>query len=80
MSQPQVLATEYVALTDPPALHDQDQTRGDIAYINNVQNGIHIQLEPPAEKIPDHFRRRRQFVIVGPNGHRRVGNDDGRSI
>src|SRR4029078_686082 len=75
-SQRYAFATEDVALSGTSALHGKDQPFGSVAHIDEIHDKIEMQLETPAEKIPEHRRRRRHVVIVGPDRHRGTAYDE----
>ena len=57
------------------AFHGKDQPFGDIANIDEVHGEIEIQLKTAAEKMAEHRHRRSDIVVIGPDGHRRTGNN-----
>ena len=48
-----------------------DEAGGYIAHVDEIDDEIEIQMEPPVKKMLEHRGRRRQIVIVRPDRHRR---------
>ena len=61
------------------ALHGKDQPGGNIAHIDEVHDEIEIQLQPRAEEMPEHRRRRRHIMVMRPDRHGGAANHDRKS-
>ena len=74
--QRHAVAAKQIALPDPALFHRKDKPDGDVAYIDEVDDEIEIDLEAPvAEKMLQHGGRRREIVIVRTDRHRRAADD-----
>src|ERR1700689_3828460 len=55
-----ILPAQNIALSQPPSLHGEDETGGDITHVHKVKNKIEIHLDTSVEKVVQHGGRRRQ--------------------
>ena len=56
------------------AFHGKNEPRRNIAHVDEVHDEIEIQLNAPAEKVPEHRRRRSEVVIMRSDRHCRSAN------
>src|SRR4029079_5322710 len=71
-----VSATEDIPTADLSALHGKDQSRCDVAHVDEIQDEIEIELKALAEETREHGRWRRKVMVMRSDRHGRAGNDD----
>ena len=76
----QVLVPEQIAPARISAFHDEPESCGDVANIDEIESTIHRRGQFASAKIADQPRGRRQAPIAWSDRHRGIRDHDGRAL